>query len=98
MERDLYLREPLLSIAADILSWWRVNSQKFPTLTKMARDQLAMPVSISAPRLDISVMTTNPANLNPEGMEALDKRKWKIIINMIPTKIIQHYVAVEPHA
>ncbi|MBA0881272.1 hypothetical protein Goshw_013299, partial [Gossypium schwendimanii] len=68
---DLYLREPLLSIAADILGWWPVNSQKFPTLAKMAGDQLAMPISISAPCLDISVMTTNPTNLNPEGMEAL---------------------------
>ncbi|MFQ6651314.1 hypothetical protein Gotur_023665 [Gossypium turneri] len=37
----------------------------------MAGDQLAMPISISAPCLDISVMTTNPTNLNPEGMEAL---------------------------
>ncbi|MBA0642507.1 hypothetical protein Goklo_026881, partial [Gossypium klotzschianum] len=44
----------------------------------MARDQLAMPISISAPCIDISVMTTNPTNLNPEGMEALDKRKRKM--------------------
>ncbi|MFQ6651253.1 hypothetical protein Gotur_023642 [Gossypium turneri] len=61
----------MLPIAANILGWWRVNSQKFHTLAKMARDQLAMPVSIFAPRLDISAMITNLANLNPESMEAL---------------------------
>ncbi|KAL1180970.1 hypothetical protein V6Z11_A02G015000 [Gossypium hirsutum] len=37
-EFDYYLDEPLLPSDANILSWWCVNSQRFPTLAKMARD------------------------------------------------------------
>ncbi|XP_070010017.1 zinc finger BED domain-containing protein RICESLEEPER 1-like [Nicotiana sylvestris] len=29
----------------DILAWWKVNSPRFPILTKMARDVLAIPIS-----------------------------------------------------
>ncbi|KAL2237285.1 UNVERIFIED_CONTAM: Zinc finger BED domain-containing protein RICESLEEPER 2, partial [Sesamum indicum] len=29
----------------DILKWWKVNTQRFPILSKMARDILAVPVS-----------------------------------------------------
>ncbi|KHG16976.1 Sentrin-specific protease 1 [Gossypium arboreum] len=79
-ELDCYLEETLLPSDADILGWWRVNSQRFPTLAKMARDFLAIPVSVSAPCSHISAMTRNPAysRLDPESMEALDKRKRKV--------------------
>ncbi|XP_017631939.2 uncharacterized protein LOC108474502 isoform X3 [Gossypium arboreum] len=72
-ELDCYLEETLLPSDADILGWWRVNSQRFPTLAKMARDFLAIPVSVSAPCSNISAMTINPAysSLDPESMEAL---------------------------
>ncbi|TYI38244.1 hypothetical protein ES332_A02G012200v1 [Gossypium tomentosum] len=72
-EFDYYLDEPLLPSDANILSWWCVNSQRFPTLAKMARDFLAMPVSVSAPSSNISAMTINRAysSLDPESMEAL---------------------------
>ncbi|KAL0313083.1 UNVERIFIED_CONTAM: Zinc finger BED domain-containing protein RICESLEEPER 1 [Sesamum radiatum] len=30
----------------DILNWWKVNTQRFPILSKMARDVLAVPVSL----------------------------------------------------
>ncbi|KAL1180967.1 hypothetical protein V6Z11_A02G014700 [Gossypium hirsutum] len=72
-ELDCYLEETLLPSDADILGWWRVNSQRFPTLAKMARDFLAIPVSVSAPCSNISAMTTNPtySSLDPESMEAL---------------------------
>ncbi|KAK4398483.1 Zinc finger BED domain-containing protein RICESLEEPER 2 [Sesamum angolense] len=32
----------------DILKWWKVNTQRFPILSKMARDILAVPVSTVA--------------------------------------------------
>ncbi|XP_040943890.1 uncharacterized protein [Gossypium hirsutum] len=72
-ELDCYLEETLLPSDADILGWWRVNSQRFPTLAKMARDFLAIPVSVSSPCSNISAMTINPAysSLDPESMEAL---------------------------
>ncbi|KAH1095951.1 hypothetical protein J1N35_012872 [Gossypium stocksii] len=72
-ELDCYLEETLLPSDADILGWWRVNSQRFPTLAKMARDFLAIPVSVSAPCSNISAMNINPAysSLDPESMEAL---------------------------
>ncbi|KAK8307874.1 hypothetical protein V6Z12_D02G015700 [Gossypium hirsutum] len=72
-ELDCYLEETLLPSDADILGWWRVNSQRFPTLAKMARDFLAIPVSVSSPCSNIRAMTINPAysSLDPESMEAL---------------------------
>ncbi|KAH1095948.1 hypothetical protein J1N35_012869 [Gossypium stocksii] len=72
-ELDCYLEETSLASDADILGWWRVNSQRFPTLAQMARDFLAIPVSVSAPCSNISAMTINPAysSLDPESMEAL---------------------------
>ncbi|ESR43740.1 hypothetical protein CICLE_v10011114mg [Citrus x clementina] len=49
-ELDCYLNEPKFPRVEefDILAWWRVNTPKFPTLARMARDFLAMPISPSA--------------------------------------------------
>ncbi|KAL0836525.1 hypothetical protein Bca101_088414 [Brassica carinata] len=50
-ELDLYLKEsveyPNLMDGSeyDVLSWWKVNSPKFPVLSTLARDVLAMQVS-----------------------------------------------------
>ncbi|XVF65689.1 hypothetical protein PTKIN_Ptkin09bG0269300 [Pterospermum kingtungense] len=79
---DCYLEEPLLPIDGeffDILGWWRVNSERFPTLGRMARDLLAMPMLVAAPCSDFSAMIMNPAynGLNPEDMEALiSSQNW----------------------
>ncbi|KAH1095973.1 hypothetical protein J1N35_012894 [Gossypium stocksii] len=75
-ELELYLDEPLLpkdGAIFDILGWWCDKSQKFPILTKMARDFLAIPVSIFSPCSNIKATINNPAYsiLNPESMEAL---------------------------
>ncbi|KAG8045114.1 hypothetical protein GUJ93_ZPchr0008g11409 [Zizania palustris] len=47
-ELDLYLEEGLIDRAQefDILKWWQVNTRKYPTLSIMARDVLAIPVSM----------------------------------------------------
>ncbi|GKE71156.1 zinc finger BED domain-containing protein RICESLEEPER 2-like protein, partial [Tanacetum coccineum] len=36
------------SVHFDILEWWKVNSQRFPILSLIARDLLAIPISIVA--------------------------------------------------
>ena len=36
------------SVHFDILQWWKVNSQRFPILSLMARDVLAIPISTVA--------------------------------------------------
>uniref|UniRef100_A0A9I9EFQ0 BED-type domain-containing protein n=1 Tax=Cucumis melo TaxID=3656 RepID=A0A9I9EFQ0_CUCME len=46
-ELDRYLEEELSpkSQEFDVLSWWRLNKYRYPTLAKMACDILSMPVS-----------------------------------------------------
>ncbi|KAG6606814.1 Zinc finger BED domain-containing protein DAYSLEEPER, partial [Cucurbita argyrosperma subsp. sororia] len=46
-ELDRYLEEELFpkSQEFDVLSWWRLNRYRYPTLSKMAYDILSMPVS-----------------------------------------------------
>ncbi|KAM7480327.1 hypothetical protein LguiA_028540 [Lonicera macranthoides] len=45
-ELDQYLEESLLPRVQDfdILGWWKLNQQKYPTLSKMAADILSIPV------------------------------------------------------
>ncbi|XP_025684611.1 zinc finger BED domain-containing protein RICESLEEPER 1-like [Arachis hypogaea] len=51
-EVDLYLMDGLEKShdqnTFDILNWWKVNSSKYPILSQIARDILAMPVSTVA--------------------------------------------------
>ncbi|XVF29458.1 hypothetical protein REPUB_Repub15cG0123000 [Reevesia pubescens] len=75
-ELDIYLDEPVLTrdgALFDILGWWRVNSSRFPTLERMARDILAIPMSVVPPCSDLNALITNSAysSLNHESMEAL---------------------------
>ncbi|XP_052184201.1 zinc finger BED domain-containing protein DAYSLEEPER-like [Diospyros lotus] len=50
-ELDQYLEESLLPRVQefDVLGWWKLNRLKYPTLSKMASDILAIPVSTVAP-------------------------------------------------
>ncbi|XVF29445.1 hypothetical protein REPUB_Repub15cG0121700 [Reevesia pubescens] len=75
-ELDIYLDEPLLprdGALFDILGWWRDNSERFPTLGRMARDFLAIPMSVVPSCSDLNALITNPvySSLNHESMEAL---------------------------
>ena len=47
-ELDFYLEEPVLPWIGDfdIISWWRASSSKYPILSRVARDLLAIPISI----------------------------------------------------
>ncbi|CAA6661238.1 unnamed protein product [Spirodela intermedia] len=41
-ELTQYLSEPPVPIATDVLEWWKVNSTRYPRLSVMARDYLAV--------------------------------------------------------
>nr|KJB27812.1 hypothetical protein B456_005G011200 [Gossypium raimondii] len=62
-ELDKYLAEANEGFVEDfdILLWWKVNSPRFPTLSKMARDLLAIPVSTVA----------SESSLTPKIVQAL---------------------------
>nr|XP_043626184.1 zinc finger BED domain-containing protein RICESLEEPER 2-like [Erigeron canadensis] len=63
-ELQKYLDESLEDDSSmfDILAWWKVNSPRFPTLSLMARDLFAIPVSTVASE---SVFSTSGRVLDP---------------------------------
>ncbi|KAI8561920.1 hypothetical protein RHMOL_Rhmol04G0379600 [Rhododendron molle] len=72
---DRYLEEPVLSWTQDfnVLKWWRAESPKYPILSKMARDFLAIPMSVATsdeafstiPReVETRIMASGPALRN----------------------------------
>ncbi|CAL1414659.1 unnamed protein product [Linum trigynum] len=73
-EMDQYLDENLEGRSSnfDLLEWWKQKRSKYPTLSKMARDILSIPVSTASPEL---VYSTRPRELSPharsETLEAL---------------------------
>lgn len=74
-ELDQYLQEPPPPIRElDLLGWWHTNGQKFPTLWRIVRDILAIPMStsISNSAFCIEPMTINSIfnGLDPDIIEA----------------------------
>ena len=59
----------------EILSWWKTNKDKYPVLSTMARDFLAIPLSIvsseSAFSLSDRILSDNRSSMTPETLEAL---------------------------
>ncbi|XP_055960138.1 zinc finger BED domain-containing protein RICESLEEPER 2-like [Mercurialis annua] len=76
-ELDIYLSEAVVlnNDKFDILSWWKFNSQRFPVLSRMARDILAVPVSTVASESAFStggrVLDDFRSCLTPKIVEAL---------------------------
>lgn len=76
-EMDEYLEEPLLSESKefDILSWWRENRSKYPTLSRAASDILSMSIStVSADSVfdtEVRKMDDYRSSLDSQTLEAL---------------------------
>lgn len=76
-ELDQYLDETLLPRVQefDVLDWWKQNKLKYPTLSKMARDILSIPVSAAAFDhvfdMEPREMDEYKTSLRPETVEAL---------------------------
>ncbi|KHN03605.1 Putative AC transposase [Glycine soja] len=76
-ELDQYLEESLLPRVPDfdVLGWWKLNKLKYPTLSKMARDILSVPVSSLPPEsvfdTKVKEMDQYRSSLRPETVEAL---------------------------
>ena len=77
-ELDKYLSEDLDDDDDDdfnILDWWKVNSHRFPILSQLARDVLAMPVSTVASESAFStggrVLDAYRSSLTPKVAQAL---------------------------
>ncbi|GLU04058.1 hypothetical protein SLE2022_212250 [Rubroshorea leprosula] len=76
-ELDQYLEESLLPRVPDfdVLGWWKQNKLKYPTLSKMARDILSIPVSAAAPDSVFDMVNKQldqyRSSLRPETVEAL---------------------------
>jgi hypothetical protein len=45
LELDLYIREPRQSNEKDVLQYWKTNETKLPTLSKIAKQYLSIPVT-----------------------------------------------------
>ena len=59
----------------DILTWWKANGPKYPTLQRIARDILTIPVSTVASESAFStsgrVLSPHRSKLHPKTVEAL---------------------------
>ena len=64
MEFDRFIDEGVLkrNVDFDILGWWKSNSLKYPTLQRIARDILAIPVTTIASK---SIFSTSERLLSP---------------------------------
>ncbi|XP_021743212.1 zinc finger BED domain-containing protein RICESLEEPER 2-like [Chenopodium quinoa] len=77
IELDKYLEEDTAEDVDDfdILSWWKFNSSRFPTVAKIARDVLAVPVSTVASESALStggrVLDQFRSSLTPRVVEGL---------------------------
>ncbi|KAH9698203.1 BED-type domain-containing protein [Citrus sinensis] len=81
-ELDLYFMESVeyqtpnaLGAPFDILLWWKANSSKYPILSQIARDVLAIPVSTVASESAFStggrVLDEYRSSMTPDMVEAL---------------------------
>ncbi|KAL4556392.1 hypothetical protein LXL04_039043 [Taraxacum kok-saghyz] len=76
-ELDKYLGEDreAMDVNFDILKWWGINKCRYPVLSKMARDVLAIPVSTVASESAFStggrVLDSFRTSLTPRMVEAL---------------------------
>ncbi|XP_061340090.1 zinc finger BED domain-containing protein DAYSLEEPER-like [Gastrolobium bilobum] len=100
-ELDEYLEEPLQPRVQefDILSWWKVNGFKYPTLSRIASDVLSIPVStLSADSVfntEIRKMDNHRSSLGSLTLEALICAKDWFKYESIPIDVSNALVKME---
>ena len=76
-ELEMYLSEAVIEDdgSCDVLRWWKFNSQRFPILSHLVRDVLAVPILIVASELAFStggrVLDVFRSSLTPKVVKAL---------------------------
>eukprot|EP00268_Persea_americana_P016719 TRINITY_DN1793_c0_g1_i1.p1 TRINITY_DN1793_c0_g1~~TRINITY_DN1793_c0_g1_i1.p1 ORF type:complete len:664 (-),score=107.47 TRINITY_DN1793_c0_g1_i1:309-2300(-) len=76
-ELDQYLEEAVLPrvYEFDVLNWWKLNKVKYPTLSKMARDILSIPMSTLTSESMFStgsrVLDDHHSSLRPETVQSI---------------------------
>lgn len=76
-ELENYLKEKLLpkDMELDLLAWWKTNGFKYPTLQRIAKDILAIPISTVASESAFStsgrLVSPHRSRLHPKTLEAL---------------------------
>ena len=77
MELDRYLEDDLMPTTVNfyILAWWKSNGPKYPTLQRIARDILDIPVSIVASESSFStsdrLLSPHRSKLHQKTVKAL---------------------------
>ena len=77
MEFDHFIDEGVLKRSEDfdILAWWKSNGLKYPTLQRIARDILAIPVTTVASKATFStngrLLSPHHSRLHPKTIEAM---------------------------
>ncbi|WVZ01487.1 hypothetical protein V8G54_027556 [Vigna mungo] len=100
-ELDEYLEEPLETRVQefDVLSWWRINGLKYPTLSRLASDILCVPVStLSADAVfdtEIRKMDNYRSSLDSLTLEALICTKDWFQDKSLPISVPNTLVKVE---
>ncbi len=71
----MYLREAKCRLESDVLGWWRLKSETYPSVSRMARDYLAIPASSASVEREFSdaklLVTDRRCSLDSETIEAI---------------------------
>ncbi|KAF1865699.1 hypothetical protein Lal_00021698 [Lupinus albus] len=100
-ELDEYLEAPLLPMVQefDILSWWKLNGFKYPTLSRIASDILSIPVSTlfgdSVFDTKIRKMDSYKSSLSSSTLEALICTKDWFQYESLPIDVTNALVKLE---
>ncbi|KAI3473651.1 hypothetical protein Pfo_030906 [Paulownia fortunei] len=83
----------------DVLKWWKVNSHRFPILSKIARDILAVPVSTVASEAAFStggrVLDAFRSSLSPKIVQTLICAQDWLRLNSKPISVEEELSEVE---
>ena len=100
-ELDVYLSETIIEEEGsfDILRWWKLNAERFPILSSLARDVLAVPISTVASEFAFStggrVLDCFRTSLSPKIVEALICSQDWLRTSSIPVSVEEALDEVE---